>query len=122
MAKTLADVMTKTPHSIGLDQDLKTVKELFLEYGIRHLPVRSAGQIKGVVSERDVLLALAVEKKYDHEMTVEDVFSEDPKQFSSDTPLKQVAQALYEEKVSLSPFLVEVSRLFSQTVALRSVQ
>ncbi len=110
MAKTLADVMTASPHSVGLDQDLKTAKELLYEHDIRHLPVRKGGELVGVVSERDILLALAVEKKFDQEMTIEDVYWEDPKQFSPETPLKEVADLMAKERIG-SVLVVENEKL-----------
>ena len=54
MPKTIADYMTKSPHTIGASQPIGHASELMKKHGVRHLPVLEGGQLVGVISDRDV--------------------------------------------------------------------
>lgn len=56
------DVMTPFPHFIDVGQSLSAARELMLEHGVRHLPVKNGGELTGVVSERDLEVAVLVAK------------------------------------------------------------
>jgi acetoin utilization protein AcuB len=56
---TLEQVMTEFPHTIDADETADTAHAMLIRYGVRHLPVEQAGEIVGVLSERDVNLALS---------------------------------------------------------------
>ena len=54
------DVMTKQPITIDPDAPLATAAAVMREREIRHLPViDAAGRLMGIITERDVLRALA---------------------------------------------------------------
>ena len=55
----MSTVMTPFPHSIGVDDTLATAAEMMHELRVRHLPVKDGQTLVGVVSERDVRVALA---------------------------------------------------------------
>jgi len=52
-------VMTPFPHCIDSDETLPAAREMMAEHGIRHLPVIAAGQLAGVLTDRDLRLAAA---------------------------------------------------------------
>lgn len=55
---TVADIMTREPYTLGPDDSLATARELLAAHRIRHIPiVSSAGNMIGLVSQRDVLAA-----------------------------------------------------------------
>ncbi len=56
---TLEQVMTEFPHTIQGDQTADAAHAMLVRYGVRHLPVEHSGQIVGVLSERDLNLALS---------------------------------------------------------------
>ncbi|MFY9909145.1 MAG: CBS domain-containing protein [Candidatus Sulfotelmatobacter sp.] len=58
----LAEVMTRDPLTIGMNEDLEHCMTLMQRYGFRHLPVCHEGQLVGVVSLRDILLQDLSEK------------------------------------------------------------
>lgn len=63
MSKTIPTIdkfMTTTPHSIGFDQNIGTASQIMKEHRIRHLPVLQGAQLTGVISDRDVKLALSL--------------------------------------------------------------
>lgn len=53
-ALTIRNVMTPTPHTIGVEQSLATAHKLMREHSLRHLPVLRAGKLVGVLSQRDL--------------------------------------------------------------------
>jgi CBS domain-containing protein len=56
-ARTLvSQVMTEDPLTIAPNDPLETCLTLMKRHGFRHLPVCAGGELKGVVSLRDVLL------------------------------------------------------------------
>ena len=56
-ARTLvSQVMTEDPLTIAPNDPLETCLTLMKRHGFRHLPVCAGGELKGVVSLRDILL------------------------------------------------------------------
>ena len=89
MSLSIAEVMTKSPHTIGEDQTLEYAKHLMAEHGIRHLPVLAGGKCTGIISDRDIKLAFAVEPVRATKMKVSEactteVYSAHPKEPVSD--------------------------------------
>jgi acetoin utilization protein AcuB len=90
MIPEIQSVMTLVPHSIGPDQTLKTAKEMMAKHNIRHLPVCEAGRIQGVISERDIYNALAIDKDFDYKLKVSDICLPDPYLVTPTTALDAV--------------------------------
>ncbi|WP_233804572.1 CBS domain-containing protein [Paraburkholderia sp. HP33-1] len=53
------DIMTKRLVTVGFDDTLETVKEIFNGAGFHHLLVVEGRELQGVVSDRDLLRALS---------------------------------------------------------------
>ena len=49
--------MTMSPHSIDLDGTMVEAQRMMRVHGLRHLPVFERGALRGIVTERDLLLA-----------------------------------------------------------------
>ena len=55
---TVAEIMTREPHTLGPDDSLASARRMMAEHHIRHIPVVSDdGNLIGLVSQRDVLAA-----------------------------------------------------------------
>ena len=54
----IGDVMTRSPVTVGLDDDVLAAAHLMGERRIRHLPVVEGGNLLGIVGIRDVLRGL----------------------------------------------------------------
>jgi acetoin utilization protein AcuB len=52
-------IMTKRVVTVGFDDTLETVQQIFQQAGFHHLLVVEDGQLQGVVSDRDLLRALS---------------------------------------------------------------
>lgn len=89
-------VMTTMPHSVERDLLVSQAMELMRKYQIRHLPVQHGGQLCGVISDRDVKLALSFSGA--EQMTVEDVMTPDPYIVKPHTSLQDVLTEMTEHK------------------------
>ena len=61
---TIKRVMTPFPYHIEQDKSLIEARELMHSHGIRHLPVTNNTELVGVISERDITLALSLAKHF----------------------------------------------------------
>jgi acetoin utilization protein AcuB len=73
---TIRHYMTRSPHTIGVDQPLSTASSLMRAYQIRHLPVLRGGTLVGVLSERDVELVGGLPGADPNRIKVEDAMSD----------------------------------------------
>lgn len=88
--------MTTLPHTIGSDIPIDTARTIMLEHRIRHLPVQQGGKLVGVLTDRDLKLALSIGSACD--LTVEDVMTPDPFTAAPDSPLDRVVFDMAEHK------------------------
>lgn len=88
---TIKSVMHAFPHTIGPQMTLKVALETFREHNIRHLPVKEANKLVGILTERDVDFALRVEKREPEQMTVREAYTAEPFITDLDTPVAEVA-------------------------------
>jgi acetoin utilization protein AcuB len=96
----VVDCMTPGPHVVGPDDTLRRAEELMLENGIRHLPVVTvAGEVVGILSDRDVARALALTHKSLDAILVEDAMTPDPYCVGPNALLNAVARTMAERKV-----------------------
>ena len=89
--------MTKSPHTIGEDISLSKAMEMMREYRVRHLPVQYGGKLTGVLSDRDIKLALMIHPTA-KDLKVGDIMTEDPYSVTADCPLEQVAAEMAKNK------------------------
>ena len=70
----MATVMTPFPETVSASASLEEAKQLMYAKNIRHLPVTEDDRLVGVLSDRDVKLAIAVHrrKSADIDLTVAD--------------------------------------------------
>lgn len=106
----IRELMTAMPHSIGYDQKLALAQEMMKKYSIRHLPVQKGGNLVGILSERDINLALALDQDYADRLIVEDVSTSEPYIVSPDTKLSEVASKMSVEKIGCT-LVVENKKL-----------
>ena len=71
--KTIAEVMTKFPHSVGADQPISVARSMMKEHRVRHLPVQEGGQLVGILSDRDVQVALSWRESSEQQLVEGDV-------------------------------------------------
>lgn len=95
MQPTLQSSMTSHPHSIRLDENVHTARRRMAEWGVRHLPVLAGGELRGVISDRDLKIVVGDPTR----VAIEDVCVDEPITFDVDTSLSVVAALMAERRV-----------------------
>ncbi len=92
----VASVMTPFPHSVQIDDSLRRARELMVEHEVRHLPVKRAQVLVGILSDRDLKRAMDPELGLPpkEELFVEDAYVPDPCVVDAHTPLDEVLEAM----------------------------
>jgi acetoin utilization protein AcuB len=93
------ELMTKTPHTIGVRLTLADAAKVMKKYKIRHLPVLESGALVGVLSERDVQMISALSDLDPTCILVEEAMSQAPWTVSPDTSVLEVATTMAEKKL-----------------------
>ena len=117
----ISSVMHPNPHTIGHSETLEEAKSIMSEHKIRHLPVKKAGQVIGILSDRDIEFAMRVDKKDASEIKVEDALTEEPYHVTLDTPVSKVANTLSHMKYGSALIMEneELKGIFTTTDACR---
>lgn len=89
--------MTPSPHTVGDYILLSVAKQMMAEHGIRHLPVQHQAKIVGIISERDIHLALSIHPNA-KDLLVKDIMIEEPYCVSEECDLTQVAAEMAEHR------------------------
>lgn len=98
-ALEIRTVMHPSPFTISPAQSLEAAKQRMAEHGIRHLPVQDGGKLVGVLSDRDLYFALAVDRKTADELTVRDACTAEPYIVPPSTPVYEVARRMAHEQL-----------------------
>ncbi|WHZ18711.1 MAG: hypothetical protein OJF55_000860 [Rhodanobacteraceae bacterium] len=91
---TTPDPVT-VPETASIDEML----ELMEKNGVRHLPVVRDGGVVGVVSDRDLRVALGLSAERRNQVMAGDIMAADPVSVLADTPLDEVAFNMSERKI-----------------------
>ena len=89
---------------------------------VKHLPVRAAGRVVGILSDRDILLAKTLPGVDTNKVDVAHAMSEAPYSTSANTPLAEVAEAMVENQYGAALIVDEKQHLvgiFTTTDALK---
>ncbi len=113
--------MSTTPHSIGSEQRLEVAQEMMTKYSIRHLPVLKGGKLVGILSDRDVKLALGIQGVDPTKTTIDEISTEEVYITEPTAPLNEVVAQMAEKKIG-SAVIVQNHKLvgiFTSTDAMR---
>jgi acetoin utilization protein AcuB len=98
MSKAIAQVMTRTPHSVGDDQTVVEAALRMRELGVRHLPVMRGSRMVGIVSHRDLAVLEAIAGAHPSELTVAHAMTPEPYAVAPGTPLAEVAATMADHR------------------------
>ncbi len=110
------DVMTRHPRFVGTDTSVSQAYELLHDLDVRHLPIVDAGQLVGMVSDRDLRAMSAVTADDDRALRVveaggraaiSDVMSGDVLYVDPETDLGEVMDLMIEHRVGAIPVVQE---------------
>jgi acetoin utilization protein AcuB len=94
----ISKFMTTSPHTIGADQPLTKAKSMMAEFRIRHLPVLRAGQLVGILSDRDVSLVESFKDVDPDKVKVEEACTFEPYVTAPDSSLAEVCEKMAAKK------------------------
>ncbi len=97
----IGQVMTPTPLTVGLTDTVAEAQRIMHAHQFRHLPVVDKGGPVGVVSDRDLHLALLATRGLDgaEQLTVEDVCTLQTYIVEPSTPLAEVVSTMAERHI-----------------------
>lgn len=98
--------MTKDPIVISPGDDVKDVFQLLLEKGIRQAPVVENGELVGIVSDRDLRMALVQNLKMNR-LKVGFVMTKNPVTVTQDTSIVDAAKLISIGKFNALPVIEE---------------
>ena len=119
MEDRVRDIMGTQLVTISASDRLSTVEDIMTLGHVRHMPVVQAGQLVGVVSERDLLrasLSVLSEHRDDerrafmHMVEIEQVMSTPPIVVEPDAMIEEAALVMAEKKIGCLP-VVDGDRL-----------
>lgn len=84
--------MTRSPHTIGVEQSLAAARRLMSDNRIRHLPVLHGGELVGMLSNREIASFEVLPGS--SLLTVEEAMVPDVYVTSDDAPLDVVAEEM----------------------------
>jgi len=93
--------MTPFPHSIDGDAPLTQARRMMQKGHFRHLPVTSAGNLVGVVTDRDIKLLLGPDfgNPDERELKVHEAYIDRPCVVPASTPVATVARTMAEHHI-----------------------
>jgi len=92
------DYMSGKPITVSPETDVRRAFESLKKYKIRQFPVVRNKKLVGIVTDRDLRVALMRP-----ELKVEDIMTNDPLTVADETPLEKAALLLRENKINALP-------------------
>lgn len=114
------EYMTPTPVTVDHTLSVSKARDELIRYDIRHLPVLCDGKLCGVVTEREIEVALVFPGP--GELVVGDLIARAPYVVHPDTPLDEVVEEMAEHKYGCAIVIDEresVLGIFTDVDALR---
>jgi CBS domain-containing protein len=75
MARQVQDVMTKNPREVGVDETIESVARIMRDEQVGAVIVTDSGQLRGVVTDRDVVIRAVAEGLDPASETVDTIYS-----------------------------------------------
>ena len=99
--RLIQEVMTSMPHCVEADAKLLMARSLMTRYKVRHLPVTEMGKLFGVISDRDIELALSIAQHVidESEVSVREVCSSPAYAVHRGEKLDNVAIQMWEHRI-----------------------
>lgn len=96
--RPVSQYMTPSPHTVGLQQSISTAAGMMLRYQVRHLPVLDGGELRGLLSERDIFVLESIPGVDREKVHVDEAMSPLTYAVAPSTPLHRVAREMAAHK------------------------
>lgn len=109
---TVESIMTKNMVTVGMDDTLKRIRDIFRQYRFHHLLVVSGHRLMGVISDRDLLKAISpyvgTLSETEHDLATlqkraHQIMTRKPITVSSEVTLQIAAETLLKNNISCLP-------------------
>ena len=116
LGMNIDQIMTHETITIGMDDDVRRVNDLFEEHGFHHLLVVEKGRLVGVISDRDLLrnvspfIGKLSERPQDMatlKRRVHQIMRHKPVTITSEMKVEDAAEVMLEHHVSCLPIVTE---------------
>ncbi len=98
--------MTRRPTTVRPHDDLALARQVMLWRGVRHLPVLHHGRLVGMLSDRDLLAAIAARDRWSAgSVHVEEAMRSDVPTIDPDRPVEEAARRMLAHRVEGLPVL-----------------
>ena len=110
----LEEIMTTDVVTVGMDEKLKKVQEIFERHKFHHILIVDNNELVGIVSDRDLLkqlspfLATKAERSRDaftQDKRMHQIMTRHPITATRETTIKEAAQMFVEKNISCLPVL-----------------
>jgi CBS domain-containing protein len=114
MKALVKTIMSKNIVSVSADDSLDTVDDIMDLGNVRHLPVVKAGELVGIVSQRDLLRAslssisnmgLGQKKAFLNSVKIKEVMARDVITIPPDTTIQETAEIMADRKIGCLPIV-----------------
>lgn len=105
------EIMTKEPKCCGLDTNLATATELMWKNDCGVLPVVDDGKLAGIITDRDICIALGTRDRPAAEITVKDVATRELQTCKTDEDVNAAMAAMRRARVRRLPVVSDGGKL-----------
>jgi acetoin utilization protein AcuB len=104
-------------------QSLYEAARLMREHDVRHLPVILDGQLRGILSQRDIYLVETLTQASPHDIKVEEAMTRDVFSAECEEPVSKVARTMADRRIGATVVMrgSRIFGLFTTTDALRAL-
>lgn len=101
----IESVMTPHPYTLNADATLDSAKHQMSQHGIRHLPVLEGGKLIGIISDRDIKLAFAIDGEKAAKTSLRDSCTSEVYAVQRSEPLSSVAKNMGDNAIGCTIIL-----------------
>lgn len=106
-SRTVRDAMTAHPSAIGADATVVEAARVMSSENVGSLPVVEGDELRGMVTDRDLVLHVLAKNLDPNKVVVSEVCSEDPFVATPHEPLDQALQRMAVQQVRRLPVVSE---------------
>ena len=95
----VADIMTKDPETVGPGTYIGDVAQMMRDLDVGIIPVVSDGDLKGVITDRDITIRVTAAGLSPFEVTVQDFISPNPVSVSPGDDVEKAREVMSERQI-----------------------